>query len=372
MKRKIKLKKGHYLLGSCLLLLLAILLYLPHHYELYKQTIGQVTEIHELAGTKTVDWHGNRDEKRTQTLTVQVLNGVAKGEVLQLRNEYNLTQINNQRYRVGDNVFIHLTDSTQAEERGQLDGKKRDETLVYFVALFLLLLFFVGGRSGLFAIASLVLNSALLLLLLDYFMRGKTQHLTWTMLIALPFLIGGSLFLVSGWSLKTAAAIMATLAGTLTSFVIGWLVITLLNHKGLRYEEMDFLTRSPHTLFITSLLLGCLGAVMDVAMTIVSAMLEAASQNTTATLADVKAVGRQVGRDIVGPMSNVLLFSYLSGSLPLILIYLRNQIDLSYTFATVLSLEIARALVGSLGIVLTVPLTILSVSLLLQKRGVLQ
>lgn len=369
MKVKLIKRPGYVVLVVVGFFFLVLTLFLPYHYELYTQTIGRVTHIERLSTERVTDEHGNQDTLTSQQLTIRVENGKEVGKQLQLNNDYNVSMIDSQKYRQGDKVFLRLEESRKGELSGQLIGSKRDEKLVFFIVLFIAMLILIGGRAGAFSLVSLLLNSVLMLVVLDDFIHGKSHQLIGALAIAVPFLIISSLFLVSGWSLKTLAAIIATLLGTFTSFLIGWLVVSSLNHRGLRYEEMEFITRSPHAIFIASLLIGCLGAVMDVAMTIVSTLFEVLEKNPQISLNELKKAGKQVGSDIIGPMSNVLLFSYISGSLPLIIIYLRNQLDVTYTISTVLSLEIARALVGSLGIVLTVPLGIYSVLAVLKWRG---
>ena len=82
--------------------------------------------------------------------------------------------------------------------------------------------------------------------------------------------------------------------------------------------------------------------------------------------------GRHIGQDIMGTMTNILLFSYLSGSLPMFLIYLKNANTVTYTISMNWSLEISRAITGGIGIVLTIPITILLMQLWFKMRGVNQ
>ena len=79
--------------------------------------------------------------------------------------------------------------------------------------------------------------------------------------------------------------------------------------------------------------------------------------------------GRRIGQDIMGTMTNILLFSYLSGSLPMLLIYLKNDNTFTYTISMNWALEITRAISGGIGIVLTIPITITLMSLFIKLRG---
>nr|WP_237301612.1 YibE/F family protein [Vagococcus penaei] len=139
---------------------------------------------------------------------------------------------------------------------------------------------------------------------------------------------------------------------------MGYLVITLLGHQGLHYEQMELITRPPQIIFLSSLLIGCLGGVMDIAVTITAALTEVKKHQPKISKAQLIQAGKSIGQEITGPMTNIMIFSYLSGAIPLIIIFLKNKMSFNYTFSIVLSLELARALVGSIGIVLAVPLTI--------------
>ena len=108
---------------------------------------------------------------------------------------------------------------------------------------------------------------------------------------------------------------------------------------------------------------------MDVSMTIISSLLEVSQNNPNLSNASLKKAGQRIGEDIMGPMTNIMFFSYLSGSIPLVLIFLRNGMSFGYTFSIVLSLELARALVGSIGIILAIPISIKVTELALNKEA---
>ena len=82
--------------------------------------------------------------------------------------------------------------------------------------------------------------------------------------------------------------------------------------------------------------------------------------------------GRHIGRDIMGTMTNILLFSYLSGSLPMFLIYLKMLTHYYLYYFDELVIKVARALTGGIGIVLTIPITIALMELWFKLRGVNQ
>ena len=70
----------------------------------------------------------------------------------------------------------------------------------------------------------------------------------------------------------------------------------------------------------------------------------------------LKTSGMEIGKDIMGTMTNILFFAYISGSIPMLILYFKNASPLGYTLSMNLSLEVARALAGGIGIVLTIPI----------------
>jgi len=148
------------------------------------------------------------------------------------------------------------------------------------------------------------------------------------------------------------------------------LLIQFTGGNGIKYETMSFLTLPPKDVFMSSVLIGTLGAVMDVAITISSGMYEILQRTPNISMSRWALAGRHIGQDIMGTMTNILLFSYLSGSLAMVLIYLKNANTFTYTISMNWSLEITRALTGGIGIVLTIPITIGLMVTIFKWKGV--
>jgi uncharacterized membrane protein len=176
-----------------------------------------------------------------------------------------------------------------------------------------------------------------------------------------------SLLLVGGFNQKTFTAIISTITGTFLTLIIAYVVMKLTNEKGVRYEEMQFLTHPPHEIFMAEILVGCLGAVMDVCITISSSVYELSEKNPNISRKALMDSGMEIGKDIMGTMTNVLFFAYVSGAIPMLLVYLKNGFQTGYSFNMNLSLELIRALTGSIGIVLAIPLSLFT-SVFIQQR----
>jgi uncharacterized membrane protein len=106
---------------------------------------------------------------------------------------------------------------------------------------------------------------------------------------------------------------------------------------------------------------------MDIAISISSSLKEIYDKNPQIERKMLINSGMEIGKDIMGTMANTLVFAYVSGSIPIILLLLRNGFPISYIININLSLEIVRALTGSIGIVLSIPITIYTSVMLLKS-----
>src|SRR5690625_115329 len=235
--------------------------------------------------------------------------------------------------------------------------------------IFIFVLLIVGKKQGLFATVSLAVNIILLSYALDIYI-ATGFNLLWICGIIFIFLTFTSLLIVNGFNEKTYAAIIATLLGTFISLLITYIAMWLTSEQGLFYEEMQFLTRPYRLVFLAGLFIGSLGAVMDVAITMSSAIFELYEKDNHISIKALKTSAFDIGKDIMGTMTNILFFAYISGSMPMLILYLKNYSPLGFTLSMNLSLELARALAGGIGIVLTIPIGLyISIFFVNRKRA---
>ena len=121
-------------------------------------------------------------------------------------------------------------------------------------------------------------------------------------------------------------------------------------------------------IFISELLVGGLGAIMDISITMSSSMSELIEKDSEISFAALKKSGVEIGKDVMGTMTNVLFFTYVCGCIPLIVLAMRNDTRLSDIMKNYLNLEIVRSFVGSIGIVVTIPIAIIISSKMLRSH----
>ncbi|MGM7634138.1 YibE/F family protein [Bacillus sp. Hm123] len=331
-----------------------------HNHFLYDRPIAKVIDTSVEDTVKLTDEHHNKDQLVTQKVTAVIQNGEEKGERIELTNKYSLSGVYDQAYQVGNELFVAIDKRSDEEANltGHITNVKRDKYIVIIGWVFLFTLLIVGQRQGLFSIISFALNAVLLSYALDVYVNSATQSLLWICGITAILFTIISLVLVNGLNEKTYAAIATTLMGTFISLLITYLAMWVTAENGLYYEEMQFLTRPYHLVFMAGLLIGSLGAVMDVAITMSSSIFELHEKNPNMSMKALKTSGLDIGRNIMGTITSILFFAYISGSIPVLILYLKNGVPLGFTFSMTLSLEVARALAGAIGIVLTIPISL--------------
>jgi uncharacterized membrane protein len=173
---------------------------------------------------------------------------------------------------------------------------------------------------------------------------------------------------IGGFRKKTFVAILSTLISL--GFTILLFKIVMFYTDGVDYAFMEYIA-SPSDLpeiFMSQILIGGLGAIMDVAITEAATISELTAQNAEISVKELLKSGREVGHDIMGTMINVMLFTYIGGSIPLIILKMKSDVRLHTIILWHMPMEMYRFLTGSIGILLTIPVSLM-VSIVLFKKS---
>ncbi len=353
------------LLAACI----SVYFFVSHDESLYNGTIAKVTAVTDVKGTPLQDLYGNSEQVYTQQISAVIINGPHKGEKVQLSNKTTYSQVFDTRYKVNDRLFILVRDDAGKGivSAGILD-LKRDKYIAYAAIVFILLLIWGGGYKGLRSLVSILFNILISYLLIKLYIQHYNIILV-ASAASLLFIIL-SILIVSGMNRKSYTAIIGTMAATLFTMLMAILIIHVTGAKGIYYEEMDFLSIDPSRLFFIEILIGTLGGIMDIAISISSAIKELYDKNPGIDKKLLMRSGKEIGKDMMGTMSNILVFAYISGSIPIIMIWMKNGYSALTIINYHLSLEIVRALTGSIGIVISIPITLYVSVFLLGRRKI--
>jgi uncharacterized membrane protein len=181
--------------------------------------------------------------------------------------------------------------------------------------------------------------------------------------------------IIGGKSIKSLSAAIGTLLGVAIAGILAFAVGRMIHLTGMSSEESRILLYSMNIkidyqgLLFGSILLGALGAVMDIGMSIASAVDEVRKVHPEANFKNLFNAGMNVGRDVMGTMSNTLILAYTGSSLPLLLLLVANKMSLSKILnLEMIASEAVRALAGSIGLVLCIPITALVSALLYSEK----
>ena len=351
MKKKI-------ILTSILLLFLIITnIFVYNNDFLYKTTIVKITNIELVEEDSNYNNLGIEEPYYTKEIKGIITNTNKKGMEKTFEYEETYSSVVTDKLRVGDKVFI---------KNNEIDSIKRDFYLSLLISIFILMIFLVGEFTGLLSILSLILNISIFYVGLELYFKGV--NLLFICIIESIIFSILSLFIAGGVNSKTKAAIASTVTSTLILLVLSYLVIKITNYKGITFNELKFLTVPPEDIIIPELLLGALGAIMDVSITISSSMAELIKKNKRIKKDALIKSSKEIGKDIMSTMTNVLFFTYLCGGLPFFVLALRNGYSIYHYITNNLSLELTRFLTGSIGIIMTIPIATF-ICIRLMKRG---
>ena len=300
----------------------------------------------------------------SQSLIVRVKTGRYAGQ--QMLAENTVGPIYGTPMALGDGVTVGLSTYADGTVRCYIYEYDRFPGLLMVVAAFLLVTVLVGGKVGLKSLVSLGLTvAALIFILLPLLLRGWPTIPT-TFLIAV-LVTAATFVILGGVERKTVCACLGTLAGIALATAFGLTAQWLLRIDGYRQEYAEALLQLRQTgesgigisgLVTAGVIVSALGAVMDVAMSISSAVQELTRVNPELTAKALLKSGMNIGRDMVGTMTNTLILAILGSGLTLIVyIYSLGLQPWQLFSSAYMSLEAISAVASSIGVMLAVPLT---------------
>ena len=308
----------------------------------------------------------------TQFLQVKILTGKLKGKIMNIENQLSSNPAYDIYVKPGSRVVVDI-DQTEPNQEINIADNERTPALMAIAGLFFVLLLTIGGIKGLKSLISIGTTGLLVFSVLIPAILNKAPVIPVTIGIAVlsTFL---SIFLVSGINIKSLSACLGTIGSLLLSGLISMFIIKFAPLNGFKDQESIILWSTRPDLDFTGILtsamiIGSLGAIMDVGISIASSIAEIKSINKTLNAKQLIESGLNVGKDIMGAMSNTLILAYVGSALPLILLAINAPIVKLLNLNSIAA-EITAALAGSIGIILCVPLTATIAGLLIARKNI--
>jgi len=296
---------------------------------------------------------------RCISLTFRLLEGPDEGTTTTIEQQANSPRLVG--VEVGRRVLLGHQPDVEGFEYVFLDPDRRSPLLA-LAAVFALAVVALGGWRG----ASALLGLLATLLVLFFFvvpaiLDGRDPLLV--SLVGSVVIAFAALYLSHGIDLKTTIALLGTLGGLLCAAILAVVFMDLAEITGLASEEALFLTALGTNLDLRGLILGgmmigALGAIDDITVTQASAVWELRSVDPAMPRRRLLRSGMRIGRDHVASTVNTLVLAYAGASMPLLILFvLADQPAGTVANGEIVATEIVRTLVGSLGLIASVPIT---------------
>ena len=313
---------------------------------LYKSSIMKINNIKTISDDYDYNDLGIKEIIYKKKISGVITNGKLKSKKISTIYEESYSSVVTEKYKIGDKVFL--------DKNYEIDGLKRDIYLVYILIVFIIGLFIIGKFRGLLTLFSVIFNGLVFYISLSLYSRGVNLLLL-TVISSIIFTTL-SLIVASGFNKKTYAAIISVIVSFIILLLLLLLIVFTTKYKGINFNGLSFLTVPGEDIFIEGLLIGCLGAIMDVSITMSSSISELIDKSKDISNSNLYKSSRQIGSDIMPTMINVLFFTYLCSGLPIFVLAIRNGFSVYNYITTNYTLELTRFLSGSIGIVLTIPI----------------
>ena len=345
---------------TLLIISISIIVFVYNDYFLYKTPILKIDNI------KTIEKYNNKNKERIyeQTITGKVVNGKYKNDNYELKNNTSESGVYDEQIHKNSELFLNIDG-----DEVYIIGIKRDKYLVILMVLFIDLILIIGKSKGIKTLISLIINviisSIVIFIYKDNY--NNINILLFFIPISILFIIL-SLYITNGKSKKTLSAILSSIISLFLSFTISIIVLKIYD-KTIPYWNMEYIEiiTDYKNLYYVNILLCGLGAIMDVSITMSSAISELINKNKNNTVESLIKSGKEISKDITGTMTNVMLFTCYTSVIPMFLLALKNKLTIANTIHMYGQLEMIRVLTSAISIVLSIPIS-LYISIYILKR----
>ncbi|TAK05728.1 YibE/F family protein [Patescibacteria group bacterium] len=310
-----------------------------------------------------------------QKLELELLEGPMRGRRVEFDGSA-IPTIAAGRYREGDRVIVWWSKDPDGTDTFYVTDYVRDTRLGWLALLFAAVVVAVGRARGLRALAALALSAAAIFgVIVPTLLRGVDPILVTVPVSAAAIAVG--ILLTHGRTRQTAAAVVGVALSLLLTGALAWAFTAWTRITGFGTEEASILAlHFPSGLnmvgiYLAGVIVGTLGVLDDVVVSQAAVVEELVSANPGLTRAELFRRAMRVGTDHTAAVVNTLFLAYVGASLPLVLLFSIHEAPF-LTFRDVINnemiaSEVVRTLVGSIGLVLTVPITTLVAVRLLRR-----
>jgi len=314
--------------------------------------------------------------EHTQTYQIARVN-ILEGEYagIEMEIDYGKRQVRSDEYdlTIGDRVIVSISKTPENVINAYFVDFVRTTPMLWLAGIFALAIVVISRWKGVGALLSMAFSLYVIIgYIIPHILIGEDPLRV--SIIGSIILLGVTLYLTYGWTLKTHAAVLSMILVLILTGVLSALFVFFAKLNGTGDESVMFLvqlTENPinmRGLLLGGMIIGALGVLDDLVTTQASAVFELYHANPNFKFRALYNSAMRIGQDHVAATVNTLVLAYAGASLPMLLLFSLAGGDYGYlvNYALVAE-EIVRTLVGSLGLIAAVPLTTVIAILFAQR-----
>ncbi|MFI3307247.1 MAG: YibE/F family protein [Mycoplasmatota bacterium] len=330
------------------------------------------TEIAETAKVIEITSVEESDYGSTIVFDAKLTSGDMKNEIVSVTQQIDSYYGYNSKEVIEDDKIII---TSYDNETFAYVCHNRIGTIVFLLFIFIALIFAIAKFKGIPTLLSLVITiCTIFFVYIAGILNGFNVYLL--TILVITFIILTNLTLLNGFNKKTLGAIVGNILGITIAGIVAIIFNHLFRLTGILDQDYIYLTLLEGVsidlvgIIWGGLLIAALGAIMDVSMSLSSSLYEL-SKEKDATFKKLVTSGMTIGRDIIGTMINTLILAYVGSSLAIILLFTAYSKNILIIFnLEMIIVEITQSVVGSIGILLSVPATVIFCAYLYTKKDV--
>lgn len=326
--------------------------------------------IESLEKSRIIDPEGR--EKQNISYKLKGTTGKYKEKKFEVENK-NVQILGNINYEVNDKVIVAAVKGLENKDVFLIEDYVRRDSLAWLFIIFFVLTIIVGRKTGMGSLIGMGVSFFVIFtFILPQIMSGKDPVLI--TIIASILIIPVTYYLSHGFNNKTHIAIAGTIIALIISGLLANFFILDAKLTGFVSEEAGFLRAAKQDLvdirglLLAGIIIGLIGVIDDVTVSQSAIVFQLKEASSKLSLFQLFSKAMKVGKDHIASMVNTLVLVYTGASLPLLLLFINNPSPfLQVINHEIIAEEIIRTLVGSIGLVLAVPITTFIAALFTSK-----
>ena len=307
-----------------------------------------------------------------QHLMLRITSGALSGQEVVVEHGVLVATNQDRLFHQGDQVLVEHTRGIDGEDFFQITDRVRTGPLLWLTLLFVAATILLSGWQGVRSLVGMGISLVTIFaFIVPQILEGRNPVII--AILGSVVMMGISLYLVYGWKDKTHVAVAGlfvslVLTGLLAVWSVNWTQLSGFGAEEAAFLQVAGVQLDTRGLLLAGIIIGTLGALDDIAIGQSSSIFELSKANPDLEWQSLFKHGMTIGRDHIAAMVNTLLLAYVGAALPLVLLFTVYSESVGITVnREIITEEIVRTLVGSLGLLGGVPLTTIIAALVARR-----